>query len=82
MMAKMTALRDRAKGGEAYDQMIGEGNDAGNAVVQGVIDALVAQAKTFEQAIAALGLKGIEFEGSDSLDDPRKVESGQAAVPN
>jgi putative iron-regulated protein len=38
-----------------------------------VIDALVAQAKALEGAISALGLKGIAFEGSDSLDDPQKV---------
>ena len=76
-MEKMTALRERAKSGEAYDQMIGEGNDAGNAVVKAAIDALVAQAKTFELAIAELGLNSIEFEGSDSLDDPGKV-AGEA----
>lgn len=73
-MTKMTALSDRAKGGEAYDQMIGEGNAEGNAVVQAAIDALVAQSKTFETAITAIGLKAIQFEGSDSLDDPAKVE--------
>jgi putative iron-regulated protein len=70
---KMTALIDRGKTKEAYDQMIGQGNAEGNAVVQGAIDALVGQAKEFERAIAALDIKGIKFEGSDSLDDPGKV---------
>jgi putative iron-regulated protein len=74
-MAKMTALVDRAKGGEAYDQMIGEDNAEGNAVVQAAIDALVATAKSFEKAITVLGLKDIAFEGSDSLDDPAKVKA-------
>jgi putative iron-regulated protein len=76
VMARMTALVDRAKTKEAYDQMIGDGNAEGNAVVQSAIEALVAQAKSFQGAIAALGLKGIEFEGSDSLDSPEKVGSG------
>ncbi|MGQ0672755.1 MAG: imelysin family protein [Hyphomicrobium sp.] len=74
-MARMTALSDRAKGGEAYDQMIGEGNAEGNAVVQGAIDALITQAKSLEGAMGTLGLKGVTFEGSDSLDDPAKVTS-------
>ncbi len=71
--AKMTALVERAEKVEAYDQMIGEDNAEGNATVQAVVDALAAQAKTFEGAIAALGLDGIAFEGSDSLDAPEKV---------
>jgi putative iron-regulated protein len=74
-MERMTALVERGKSKEAYDQMIGQGNDEGNAVVQGAIDGLVAQAKEFERAIAALDLKAIKFEGSDSLDDPSKVET-------
>jgi putative iron-regulated protein len=72
-MERMTALVERGKTKEAYDQMIGQGNDEGNAVVQAAIDGLVAQAKEFERAIAALDLKAIKFEGSDSLDDPSKV---------
>jgi putative iron-regulated protein len=58
---------------ESYDQMIGEGNDQGNAVVQKVIDSLLDQTKAIERAVAALDLSAIEFEGSDSLDKPRKV---------
>jgi putative iron-regulated protein len=49
--------------------MIGQGNDAGNAVVQAAIDGLVAQTREIERAVAALGLGGIEIEGSDSLDN-------------
>lgn len=73
-MAKMSAMVDRWKTKEAYDQMIGQGNADGNAVVQAVVDALVAQAKDFERAIASLDLKDIKFEGSDSLDSPGKVD--------
>ncbi len=72
-MERMTALVERGKKVEAYDQMIGQGNAEGNAVVQGAIDSLIAQSKEFERAIAALDLKSIKFEGSDSLDDPGKV---------
>jgi putative iron-regulated protein len=69
----MQAMKNRAEDGEAYDQMIGEGNDEGNAVVQVAIDALVAQTKLIEDAVAALNLDQIAFEGSDSLDDPNAV---------
>ncbi len=72
-MAAMGALVKSAEGGEAYDQMIGEGNEAGNARVQAAIDALTAQTKTIEKVVAALGLAKIAFEGSDSLDNPEAV---------
>ncbi|MGE0023197.1 MAG: imelysin family protein [Hyphomicrobium sp.] len=76
-MGKMTALVERANTVEHYDQMIGLGNAEGNAAVQAAIDALVAQAKEIERAIAVMNLKGIKFEGSDSLDAPSKVGGGQ-----
>ena len=72
-MQKMTALVDRAKSVEAYDQMIGQGNTEGNATVQAAIEPLIAQAKILERAIAALNLKPIKFEGSASLDEPSKA---------
>ena len=72
-MAKMSALVASADGGESYDQMIGEGNAAGNDLVQAAIDALTAQTKGIEEAVEVLGLDAIEFEGSDSLDDPEAV---------
>ncbi len=75
--ARMTALKVRAETIEAYDQMIGEGNKEGNAVVESVIEALIAQTREFERAIAALELKSIEFEGSNSLDDPDKALRGK-----
>jgi putative iron-regulated protein len=76
-MARMGELKTRAETVEAYDQMLGEDNSDGNAVIQSVVDALAAQAKTFEEAIAVLGLEGIAFEGSDSLDAPEKVTGGK-----
>lgn len=72
-MARMTALVQRAQAVEAYDQMIAQGNTDGNATVQAVVDALVAQAKELERGIAALDLEAIKFEGSESLDSPDKV---------
>lgn len=69
----MQAIVDRANGGEAYDQMIGEGNEAGNALIDQTIQTLIAQSKEFERDIALLELKAIEFEGSDSLDNPGAV---------
>ena len=73
-MAAMGVMKDRADSGiEAYDQMIGFGNDAGNAVVQAAIDALVDQTRTIEALVAALGTSEISVEGSDSLDNPTAV---------
>ncbi|GAB5469293.1 MAG: imelysin family protein [Rhodospirillales bacterium] len=72
-MAAMAMMKARAESIEAYDQMIGEGNEAGNAVVQAAIDGLIAQTPPIERAVAALNLGSIEIEGSDSLDDPNAV---------
>jgi putative iron-regulated protein len=74
-MKRMQAIVQRAATGEAYDQMIGEDNAEGNALVEAAIKALIAQSKEFERGIAALDLKAIEFEGSNSLDSPEKVKS-------
>jgi putative iron-regulated protein len=73
--AKMSALKSRAETKEAYDQMLAEGNQGGNAAVESAIGALIAQTKEFERAIAALDLKAVQIEGSDSLDDPAKALS-------
>ena len=74
-MDAMNAMYLRALTTESYDQMIGEGNAAGNAVVQKVVDALLDQTKSIERAVATLDLKAIEFEGSDSLDNPSAVQA-------
>ncbi len=73
-VSRMTVLKERAEKVERYDQMIGQGNAEGNAVVQGAIDALVAQAKELERAMTVLGIEGVAFEGSASLDSPGKVQ--------
>jgi putative iron-regulated protein len=70
-------MKQRAEATERYDQMIGEGNAEGNKVVQNVIDKLLVQTKAIERGVAALKLKAIQFEGSDSLDNPNKVMKEQ-----
>ena len=72
-LARFTAMKRRAETVESYDQMIGEANDAGNAVVEAAVQSLIGQTKEFERAISVLKLKPVEFEGSDSLDQPGRV---------
>jgi len=71
-MAKFAIMKTRGDTIETYDQMIGEGNTAGNKVVQDVIDALIAQTRGIERAVALLKLD-VTVEGSDSLDNPDAV---------
>jgi putative iron-regulated protein len=72
-LTAMNAMADRAQKVEAYDQMIGDGNAEGNAVVQKAIDGLIDQSKTVERVIASLDLGSVKLEGSDSLDNPDAV---------
>ena len=72
-MDAMQAMAARADTVEAYDQMIGAGNEEGNAVVQAAIDGLVDQTRSIERAVTLLDLDGIAIEGSDSLDSPDAV---------
>ena len=74
--ASVTALGElkaTAEAGTAYDQMLDANNAVAGAVVQRAVDALVAQTKEIERAVAALKLEQIAFEGSDSLDNPGAV---------
>ena len=72
-VSAMEQMRQRAQSGQAYDQMIGEGNESGNAIIQAVVDGLVAQTRPIERAVAELNLGQASFEGSDSLDNPNAV---------
>jgi len=69
----LKVLLESQLNGQAYDQLIAEGNTDGNDMVQSAIDTLVYQTRNIERAVVALGVAGIEFEGSDSLDDPSSV---------
>jgi len=72
-VVKLTAIATRAEGGEAYDQQIAEGNVEGNATVQAGIDALIAQTRGIERAVALLQLDNVTIEDSDSLSNPDSV---------
>ena len=72
-MVAMDQIVRAAESGEAYDQMIGAGNESGNTRVQAAIDALTAQTRGIEKVVAVFELTSIEFEGSDSLDDPEAI---------
>ncbi|RYE07476.1 MAG: peptidase [Hyphomicrobiales bacterium] len=72
-VGKMQIMAERGETVEKYDQMIAEGNEAGNAVVQAAIDGLVAQTRGIERVVAMLNLADVTVEGSDSLDNPDVV---------
>ncbi|MBE9635669.1 imelysin family protein [Salipiger mangrovisoli] len=74
--ATMTALgeiKSAAEGGFAYDQMLEAGNEKGEALIMGGVNGLIDQTRTIERIVTSLALEGIEFEGSDSLDNPTSV---------
>ncbi|AZB65065.1 peptidase [Cereibacter sphaeroides] len=70
---QLDALRTAVAGGMAYDQMLAPGNAEGEALIMGAVDSLVTQTASIERATTALGLTGVAFEGSDSLDNPNAV---------
>jgi putative iron-regulated protein len=72
-MMALGAIKTAAEAGTSYDQMLAAGNVAGEALVMGGIDALIAQTRSIERAVSALDLEPIAFEGSDSLDNPDAV---------
>ncbi len=72
-MEALGAMKAAADGGFAYDQMLARGNAEGEALIMGGVNGLVDQTKSIERVVTALGLSAIEFEGSDSLDNPSAV---------
>ncbi|MEL6584915.1 MAG: imelysin family protein [Pseudomonadota bacterium] len=66
-------IKHAAEAGFTYDMMLERGNAAGEALIMGGVNGLVAQTRSIERVIAALGADGIEIEGSDSLDNPSAV---------
>ncbi|WP_299605379.1 imelysin family protein [uncultured Tateyamaria sp.] len=72
-MLEMSEMKTAAEAGFAYDMMLERGNDAGEALIMGAVEALVDQTRSIERAVVALGVDAIEFEGSDSLDNPDAV---------
>ncbi|VDC33113.1 imelysin family protein [Pseudogemmobacter humi] len=72
-VAALNAIKTAAEEGFAYDQMLAPGNEQGEKLIMGAVNALVTQTASIERAVAALGLSKIDFEGSDSLDNPNAV---------
>lgn len=69
----LSALKARGDEIEAFDQMIAEGNAAGQQAIEQGVDALIAQTRPLEQLVTALGLGSVYIEGSAALDDPAAV---------
>jgi putative iron-regulated protein len=72
-MAALGRIKTAAEAGLAYDQMLAQGNAAGEALIMGGVNALIDQTRTIERITAVLGVAGITIEGSDSLDNPSAV---------
>ena len=72
-VAALAAIKTAAEGGFAYDQMLEPGNAEGERLILAAVDALITQTASIERAVGALGLSQIDFEGSDSLDNPSAV---------
>ena len=72
-VAKLAALKAAADGGFAYDQMLAPGNAEGEKLIMDAVNALVTQTASIQRAVAVVGSGQIEFEGSDSLDNPDAV---------
>ncbi|WP_417586671.1 imelysin family protein [Pararhodobacter oceanensis] len=72
-MHALGQIKTAAEAGFAYDQMLERGNAGGEALIMAGVNGLIAQTQSIERVVVALGLDGIAFEGSDSLDDPSAV---------
>lgn len=72
-MDKLGAIVAAAEDGFSYDMMLERGNAEGEALIMGGVEALVDQTRSIERVVSALSVDGIEFEGSDSLDNPSAV---------
>jgi len=72
-MAALGAIVTAAVGGFAYDMMLEPGNARGEALIMGGVNGLIDQTRSIERVVTVLGLDGIAFEGSDSLDNPSAV---------
>ena len=69
----LKAVKDAGDAGKTYDTLIAPGNAEGEALIMGAVNALVTQTASINRAVTALGLSKVEFEGSQSLDNPNAV---------
>ena len=72
-VAALQAVKDAGDAGKTYDTLIAPGNAEGETLIMGAVDALVTQTASVDRAVTALGLSKVDFEGSDSLDNPNAV---------
>ncbi|EBA09425.1 imelysin family protein [Sagittula stellata] len=72
-MENLGAIVAAAEDGFSYDMMLERGNAEGEALIMGGVDALVDQTRSIERVVSALSVDSIDFEGSDSLDNPSAV---------
>ncbi|RPE71945.1 putative iron-regulated protein [Pacificibacter maritimus] len=72
-LAELGEIVTASENGMAYDMMLARDNAEGEEMILGAVDALVAQTRSIERAVAALDLQGVSVEGSDSLDAPDAV---------
>lgn len=72
-MMSLGRIKTAAEAGFAYDQMLERGNLEGEMLIMGGVKGLIDQTRSIERVVAALNLEQIEFEGSDSLDNPDAV---------
>jgi putative iron-regulated protein len=72
-MMALGRIKTAAEAGFAYDRMLERGNAAGEALIMGGVEALIAQTRSIERVVAALSLDAVAIEGSDSLDNPSAV---------
>ncbi|MEW2911397.1 imelysin family protein [Leisingera sp. JC11] len=72
-MLALGRIKTAAEAGLSYDQMLAQGNSAGEALVMGGVNGLIDQTRSIERVVSALKLDGVAIEGSDSLDNPSAV---------
>lgn len=72
-MVALGQIKTAAEAGFSYDQMLERGNAAGEALIMAGVNGLIDQTRSIERVVSTLGLDQIEFEGSDSLDNPGAV---------
>ena len=72
-MLALGRIKSTAEAGFSYDQMLEQGNTAGEALVMGGVNGLVSQTQSIERVVKVLNLDGLAIEGSDSLDNPSAV---------
>ncbi|KUJ77543.1 imelysin family protein [Ruegeria profundi] len=72
-MQALGRIKSTAEAGFAYDQMLERGNAGGEQLIMSGVNGLIDQTRSIERIVTTLELDQIDFEGSDSLDNPDAV---------